>query len=159
MAVAGVLSAASLFTHPVGGFFSFCVLGVLGFNLDRRRFRWGHALLFGLPFVVLGGLWGIYAAQDFAAFRTQLAGNAAGRWDGILHLYRSIYGELRFKYFQAYGFNTYHSFSLQHLRLIALFTYLASLVAVVASPFAPESRRRADAARACRGRDGGRVRF
>ena len=128
VALAGLFAAASAFTHPVGGFFVFCGLAVLALRLDRGRLRIHHAFLFAIPFLLIGVPWGIYAAQDFASFKAQLAGNAHGRWEGISNPWMSVYRELRFKYFQAFGLNSFDKLSLQHLRLIPLAVYALSII-------------------------------
>ncbi len=130
VAVAGICAAAAFFTHPVGGFFALCGLGVTAFYYDRKRLRIWHAALFSIPFLLIGAAWGVYIAQDVPAFRMQMAGNAHGRWEGITNLPKSVYGELRFKYFQAFGLNSFTELSLQDLRLLALVGYAASCVAV-----------------------------
>jgi 4-amino-4-deoxy-L-arabinose transferase-like glycosyltransferase len=134
VAVSGILAAASFFTHPVAGFFALCGSGFLGLYFDRRRLRLRHIVLFGLPFAVMGAAWGVYIAQDVAAFRLQMSGNAQGRWEGMTNLSASVYREIRYKYFQAFGLNTFASPSLQHLRLVALASYLAAAAAVALTP-------------------------
>lgn len=140
--VAGLFAAASFFTHPVGGFFSLCAVGTSGLLLDRRRLRLRHGVLFALPFLAIGACWGSYVLQDVPAFSTQMAGNAHGRWEGVSNLYWSVYRELRYKYFQAYGLNSFNFLSLQHLRLVALIVYLMSVVTV---SIVPAVRRKAGA--------------
>jgi 4-amino-4-deoxy-L-arabinose transferase-like glycosyltransferase len=125
--LAGIFAACSAFTHPVGGFFSICGLAVLALRYDRKRLRFVHAIWFGIPSLAIGACWGLYAAQDFAAFRAQLAGNAHGRWEGVSNLYWSVYRELRFKYFQAFGLNSWERLSLHNLRMLALALYIGSL--------------------------------
>ena len=132
--ISGALAASSFFTHPVGGFFSLCALLFLAISLDRHRLRLRHLVLFGLPFALLGMSWAIYIAQDVPAFLQQISGNAQGRWQGMTNLYWSMYGELRFKYFQAFGLSQVHTFSLQHLRMLALAAYASGAIAVAATP-------------------------
>ncbi len=132
--MAGVFAAGSFFTHPVGGFFTLCGLLFLAFYFDRRRLRLQHGVIFAIPFLVIGTAWGVYVAQDLPAFRQQMAGNAQGRWEGITNLPMSVYRELRFKYFQAFGLNAFNGVTLQHLRLIALASYVAAAIAVACTP-------------------------
>ena len=129
-----VFAACSLFTHPVGGFFSLLAILFLALYLDRSRLRVKHVFLFSVPFLVIGAAWGVYVAQDFAAFRLQMAGNAQGRWEGLTDLPQSIYRELRYKYFQAFGLNSFYSLSLQDLRMIALFGYAVAALASACTP-------------------------
>ncbi len=128
--LSGLLAACAVFTHPVGGFFALSGVAILALTLDRRRLRFHHFVLFLAPLLFVGACWGVYAAQDLPAFRAQVSGNAYGRWEGISNPYWSVYRELRYKYFSAFGLNSPNAISLQDLRLIPLAFYSAAAIAI-----------------------------
>ncbi len=128
--LSGALAAVAAFTHPVGGFFAFSGVAILALCLDRRRIRLHHIVLFGVPAIVIGCCYGLYVLQDLPAFRAQMSGNAYGRWEGVSNLYWSVYRELRYKYFAAFGLNSFSSISLQDLRLIPLALYVGAAIAL-----------------------------
>jgi 4-amino-4-deoxy-L-arabinose transferase-like glycosyltransferase len=128
--LSGTLAGLASFTHPVGGFFAFSGVAILALYFDRRRIRIRHIVLFAFPVIIIGCCYGLYVAQDLPAFRAQMSGNAYGRWEGVSNLYWSVFRELRYKYFQAFGLNTFTSLSLQNLRLIPLTLYVAAPIAL-----------------------------
>jgi 4-amino-4-deoxy-L-arabinose transferase-like glycosyltransferase len=124
--LSGFLAALAAFTHPVSGFFALSGVVVYALCCDRPRIRMRHLALFLAPLALMGLCWGVYAVQDLPAFFAQLSGNSQGRWEGVSSPYWSVYRELRFKYFQAFGLNSFDHISLQDLRLIPLAFYVAA---------------------------------
>ncbi|MEO8099707.1 MAG: hypothetical protein ABI811_18555 [Acidobacteriota bacterium] len=73
--------------------------------LDRGRIRLASLAAALLPYIVVGGLWGMYLMQDFQAVREQLQVNTTDRWATTLNPVVILGNELG-RYWQTYGLVT-----------------------------------------------------
>ena len=94
------LTACSLFTHPNGIMHAGALLFLMLY-LDRERVRIPQLALGALPYLLIGGAWGLYIAQAPDLFRSQFGGNARGRGADFLHPLVAITREVREKYLGA----------------------------------------------------------
>jgi hypothetical protein len=100
------LVAAAGMTHPNGIFYFFGLLLVVVW-CDRKSLRLLSVLAAALPYMVLGLLWGIYIAQDPAAFLDQMRTNGSiGRWPNTWNPLEIIALELGDRYAHAFGLVT-----------------------------------------------------
>jgi hypothetical protein len=95
--------AVSGLTHPNGVFY-FVGLLVLVLWFDRGRIGFRGVCAAVLPYLVVAGAWGIYAAQDPGAFADQLRVNGTnGRWPGTWNPMKILWAEIRQRYLKAFG--------------------------------------------------------
>ena len=96
---------ASTFSHPNGGLLAFAGLLFLNLYYDVRRIRPRYIALALCPYIVGGACWGLYIAQDVAAFRSQFLLNAVqgGRLDTFRSPLSNLKREIVERYLGALG--------------------------------------------------------
>jgi hypothetical protein len=97
------LAAFGMIVHP-NGLFGVAGITLLEIFYDRKSLRPAHLFWFGLPYVIVGAAYGLYALQEPQAWAQQLGGHASGRANGILHPLDSIVAEITQRYFTSFGF-------------------------------------------------------
>ena len=140
------LVALSGLTHP-NGILYFAGLWLMVFWLDRTKLRWKHFAGSALVYAAGAALWSVYILQDPAAFADQMRANSDHRfgvvaWSAI-HLplpLRLLWGEIHDRYLVVFGLLS--PIPLSHLKGLVLLTYVAALIAVLATPL--RRRRPAD---------------
>lgn len=119
------LASAACFTHPNGALLAL-LLAVTTLYLDRRRLRVALVATAAVPYLAMAAGWGVYIAQDPAAFRAQLGGNAAGRGPTITAPLAALKLELTNRYLWNFGLAPWSSLS-GRLNLYPLLTMLAGV--------------------------------
>jgi hypothetical protein len=102
------LTAAACFTHPNGALTAL-LLALTTVYLDRKRVGAATVALAAIPYLVLGAAWGIYIAQDPAAFRAQFLGNVAGRGPTITQPLAALKSEIVNRYMNNFGLASWSS--------------------------------------------------
>jgi hypothetical protein len=116
------LAAIAVFSHPNGAVPALLlVLATLYF--DRRGLTFGAAALGALPYLVFAAGWGLYIAQDPAAWRAQFLGNASGRGPIITTPLAALKLEIVNRYLNNFGLAPWTSRS-GRLNLIPLLILL-----------------------------------
>ena len=126
IALSQTLAAASVFTHPNGAILA-VLLAVTTLVLDRKRIGPAALALAALPYLAIGAGWGLYIAQDPAAFRAQFLGNAAGRGPTITTPVVALTMEVVHRYLYNFGLAPWTSAS-GRLNLVPLLILLAGTV-------------------------------
>jgi len=102
IAASHTLAAAGVFSHPNGALPALLlVLATLYF--DRRRLTLAAAAIAVVPYLVFGGGWAVYIAQDPAAWRAQFLGNATGRGPTITAPLAALKLEIVNRYLNNFG--------------------------------------------------------
>jgi hypothetical protein len=96
-------TAASAFTHPIGGILATAGLGVAMLWYARGRFRWWHVPLAAVPYLVCLGAWGVYIAQAPDIFRAQFSSVSSGRLSAWKEPLAAIAHELRMRWAGPFG--------------------------------------------------------
>ena len=129
--IAAACEAAAVLTHPVGLVHCSGLL-LFAYTLDRKRFRWRHALWGVLPFVTGIGIWGLYILQAPAIFAAQFRAHLGNRLAGFSSPLRAIMGDLSGRYVHSYiPYSSVHGSS---LKLGILIVYLLSVVLAIVVP-------------------------
>jgi 4-amino-4-deoxy-L-arabinose transferase-like glycosyltransferase len=127
--VASCVSAINLFTHP-NAIFGMLALAVIILYFDRNRITLRALLIASCPFLLLGSLWGLYAAQAPHFFKAQF--QAQSRVPHRLELpwnpWKSLTQEIELRYGSAYGLTAAFPESLDRI-VVAL--YLAAILVAV----------------------------
>lgn len=126
--VASCVSAINLFTHP-NAIFGMLALAVIILYFDRNRITLRALLLASCPFLLLGSLWGLYAAQAPHFFAAQF--QAQSRVPHRLELpwkWKSLTQEIELRYGSAYGLTAAFPEALDRI-VVAL--YLAAILVAV----------------------------
>jgi 4-amino-4-deoxy-L-arabinose transferase-like glycosyltransferase len=111
-------------SHPMGGMVylaAFAVLFVL--NRDWKQLTVARVALAAVPYLVGGGAWGLYIAQDPQAFLRQFGSNTSGRLNGFLTPWQSVWREFVDRYLGTYGLKS--SIGLAKAKLIIPVIYIA----------------------------------
>jgi 4-amino-4-deoxy-L-arabinose transferase-like glycosyltransferase len=124
------LVAGSGLTHPNGILaLAGLVVLILIYNRDRiRLLEVGTALL---PYLIGGAGWGLYIAQNPAAFVTQFSGNMAGRLSGLSSILAALQHELTERYLV--GYNLFGASILDRVVIIIPIMYLTAFFALLIS--------------------------
>jgi 4-amino-4-deoxy-L-arabinose transferase-like glycosyltransferase len=91
-------------THFLG-ILSFAGLLFLTLYYDWRLIRFRHVLIAAVPYIVGGGLFGLWVLQDFEAFKDQFITNAlmSGRMEGFSSPVNGLIREFTLRYPRAFG--------------------------------------------------------
>jgi Dolichyl-phosphate-mannose-protein mannosyltransferase len=130
VAVSQALAAAAFFTHPNGALLVL-LLVCTTLYLDRGKLRLRLLPVAAIPYIVIGAGWGVYIAQDPAAFRAQFFGNAAGRGPTITAPIEALYQEITHRYMASFGLAEWSSLS-GRLNVVPLLILLAGVAACFA---------------------------
>ena len=131
--------AASAFSHPNGGILAFAGLIFLTLYYDHRRVRPSYVALALCPYLVAAACWGLYIAQDVAAFKSQFLLNAiqGGRLDTFRSPWSNLKREIVERYLGALGGlgdvmdRSRDSHGLRKLKLPIPISYWAGLAGVL----------------------------
>jgi hypothetical protein len=121
------LTAASSFTHPIGGMLSTAALGVTILWFSRGRFRLWHPLVAAVPYFVFAAGWGIYILQAPDLFRAQLLNYTGSRLNAWHDPLRSIWNEFSQRWGKVFGIT--EGSGLKRIRALVLAGYVAGMVA------------------------------
>ena len=125
------LAGASCLTHPLGAI-GVVVAALMIWQLDAKRLAWRHLPIVVAPFVLWGMAWGLYALQDFAAFRDQLYMNGSTRAAAVFGPVEGLRREIVLRYLATFGvgggpFAGGHA-ALRPLLFVIPLTYFGALV-------------------------------
>jgi 4-amino-4-deoxy-L-arabinose transferase-like glycosyltransferase len=124
------LAAASCFTHPNGAVILLQLICTVLY-VDRRWIRAQTILVAAAPYLVFGGLWGLYIAQSPPDFAAQLLGNLGGRGPTIATPFAALKLEITHRYLESFGIAPWTSLS-GRLNVIPLLVFLAAIIACLA---------------------------
>ena len=96
-------SAASAFTHPIGGILATAGLGLAILMYSRTRLRWWHVPLAAAPYLMFAGAWGLYIAQAPDVFRAQFFSVSNGRLSAWKTPLTAIWRELHLRWAGPFG--------------------------------------------------------
>jgi hypothetical protein len=102
------LSAAAVFTHPVGGMVAIAAL-LAASRKDILRQRWTYLLLALPPYLAGALMWGAYIFRRPDLFVAQFFSNAEGRFTDVTNPIRMLKREIMERYLWNYGLATYSS--------------------------------------------------
>ena len=123
IAASQTLAAIAVFSHP-NGVLPALLLVLAMLHFDWQRLTLGEAVLAIAPYLALGTGWGLYIAQDPAAWRAQLLGNASGRGPIITTPLAALKLEIVNRYLNNFGMAPWNSLS-GRLNLIPLVILLS----------------------------------
>jgi len=135
--ISNALAALAMLTHPCGAIFAAVLIAFILMSGGARKMDW--LLVIG-PYVICGGLWGLYILQAPADFHAQFFGNASGfageylqraRFNGLKAPWRAVWDEVRLRYLAPFGFTGTRSATAALHMLWLLFCVAA--IAVVAA--------------------------
>ncbi len=134
--VASCVSAVNLFTHP-NAIFGMFALAVLVLYFDRNRLTIRSLLLAACPFLLLGSLWGLYAAKapHFFVAQFQAQARVPHRLELPWNPWKSFWQEIDLRYGSAYGLG--HGFPVSLDRIVVALYVISIVTALVV----PEVRR------------------
>jgi 4-amino-4-deoxy-L-arabinose transferase-like glycosyltransferase len=118
-------AAASVFTHPVGLMQSGGLL-LVALLLDWRRISWREILCAAVPYLAIGGGWGLYILQDPAMFQKQFFAHTAYRTGALSHPLVALTSDFMGRYV--------HSFTgpgAEKYKILILIFYAAALLAAL----------------------------
>ncbi len=124
--LSAVCSAASAFTHPVGGLISTAALGIAILWFSRGRFRIWHVLLAAVPYVLFAAAWGVYILQAPDIFRGQFSSISSGRLSAWKQPLLAIYREAAERWAGSFGLGA--SGGLKRLKAAILLLDCAALI-------------------------------
>ncbi len=125
-----LLVAASGLTHP-NGVFHFAGLVAVVLWFDRRRLDAKALGMAALPYLLAGGLWGLYIGKDTIAFRDQLAANSTNhRLPDSFSPVKILSEEIR-RYLVTFGLITR---GVALMKVYSLAAYLAAVAGCLATP-------------------------
>jgi 4-amino-4-deoxy-L-arabinose transferase-like glycosyltransferase len=102
--IASCISAINLFTHP-NAIFGIFAVAVTVLYFDRNRITIPSLLLAACPFLILGSMWGLYAAKapHFFAAQFQAQSRVPHRLELPWNPWKSLVQEIQQRYGSAYG--------------------------------------------------------
>jgi len=140
--VSQTFTALSGLTHPNGGLLTFAGLLFLITYYDFGRLRFFHLLIASVPYLLGAAAWGLYIAQDVAAFRAQFTANA--RFGGRLQTFSAPFENLKQEILQRYlislGGWSAASSAAQKLKILIPLAYAAGLLGVLSTPALRKTR-------------------
>ena len=130
--VASCVSAANLFTHP-NAIFGMFALAVIVLYFDRSRLTIRSLLLAACPFLLLGSLWGLYAAKapHFFVAQFQAQARVPHRLELPWNPWKSYRQEIDLRYGPAYGLG--RPFPVSLLRIVVAL-YAVAIIVVITVP-------------------------
>jgi hypothetical protein len=94
-------------SHPMAGMVYMTAFAVIFLvNRDWKQLTLTRVAVAALPYLVGAGAWGLYIAQDSAAFAKQFGANTSGRLNGVWAPWRSVWREVVERYLGSYGLNS-----------------------------------------------------
>jgi 4-amino-4-deoxy-L-arabinose transferase-like glycosyltransferase len=111
LVAANACVALSGLAHPCGAVYLFA-LAYVEFIHDRRRITMADLAACTLPYIVAGGAYGLYVAQDPAGFLSQFGGNISGvageagvttRFGGLANPFDAVKREVMSRYVGPFG--------------------------------------------------------
>ena len=100
IALAGWFGAAALFCHPMGLVVN-AELALL-LLMDRSRLKWRGLLAAGIPYLIAGAAWALYAMQAPLVFQAQMAAASGYRVSGLLAVLRNVMDDVGIRYLNFY---------------------------------------------------------
>ena len=122
-------TAASAFTHPIGGLLGTAALGIAMLACSRGRFAWWHPLVAAVPYLCFAGAWGLYIMQAPEIFRAQFFSVSSGRLSAWKHPLAALVSELKMRWSGPYGLEP--GAGVKHAKALVLLIYCGALAVSV----------------------------
>src|SRR5206468_3632961 len=94
------------------------------------EFRWRHAALAAVPYLIGAAGWGAYIAQNPALFQGQFLGNASDRLAAFAAPLNALRTEIAERYLATYGLASYTT-GASRLKIAILICYAWGLIAAI----------------------------
>ena len=120
-----IATAASTFTHPIGGILATVNLGIAALLFSNRRLRWWHVALAAFPYLICVAGWSIYIAQAPDVFRAQFFSISGGRLSAWKQPVSAVVKEFQDRW--ASPFHLFDGFGAKNLKAFTFAVYAASV--------------------------------